>query len=285
MSNDIPKVAIRTKSTSVSTRYTVMFDRDIEESNSFHEEFYVMEQAAESDIVDVCISSFGGSVATISKFQDVVKNSSAHFHGKLHGYGYSAGGALFLLCHTQEVSDLATFMAHSIQTGYSGGTQAIEAHSRMSSKHNEVLCRMLYKDFLTEEEIIRVIDGAEIWMEAEEIRDRLAIREAIRVQQEIEEAKEVYTPEVYSSECVKDITEDCEKFGYSPVDIIEEMLKQAKQDQKDSVKGEVELVTSDCSDPTTTDDIELLKELARSLGIKFSHNISIEKLRQRVLDF
>ena len=278
-----PTLAIRTKSEPLATKYTVMFDRDIEESNSFHEEFYVMEQATQHDVVDVCISSFGGSVATISKFQDVVKNSPANFHGKLHGYGYSAGGALFLLCHTQEVSDLATFMAHSIQTGYSGGTQAIEAHSKMSSKQNEALCRLLYQDFLTEEEIIRVIDGAEIWMEANEIRERLSNRDQIREQRLIEESKETYTPEFYSRSVFADILEDCTQFDYS----LDEILKMVKgySDELSEEESEEDDVFKVLNKEyvESVDDIDELKAIANNLLIQYNYNISSGKLKKRIL--
>jgi len=43
MSKDAPKMAIRTKSESLASKYTVMFDSDIEESSEFHEQFYIME--------------------------------------------------------------------------------------------------------------------------------------------------------------------------------------------------------------------------------------------------
>lgn len=297
MSDTQPKMAIRTKSEPISTRFTVMFDSEIEDSHEYHEHFYVMEQAREQDIVDVCISSIGGSVATISKFQDVVKNSTAHFHGKLHGYGYSAGGALFLLCDTQEVSDLATFMAHSIQTGYGGGTQAIEAHSKMSSKQNEQLCRMLYTDFLTEEEIVRICDGAEIWMDATEIRERLANRETNRHQREVDAVKEEYTPEVYASQILEDISEDCETFGYGIaeiIDIVKGMLTVVEVGEEEQtpvcldaleevhpsgyIIGGSHIDIDNC-------DRELLRFAANTLGIKFAHNLHTEKLRKRILDF
>lgn len=221
MSKTQPKMAIRSKSEALSTKYTVMFESDIEDAEEHSEQFYVMEQAGKDDIVEVSISSIGGSVATISKFQDVIKNSEAHFHGKLHGYGYSAGGALFLLCDSWEVSDLATFMAHSVQTGYGGGTQAIEAHSKMSAKQNRTLCEMLYKDFLSPEEIDKICDGFEIWMDAEEIRERLEKRQTLREAALIEESKETYTPEFYAQSILADISEDCAQFDYDIFEILD----------------------------------------------------------------
>jgi ATP-dependent protease ClpP protease subunit len=296
MSKDAPKLAIRTKSEALSTKYTVMFDSDIEESSEFHEQFYVMEQAGKDDLVEVCISSVGGSVATISKFQDVVKNSEAHFHAKLHGYGYSAGGALFLLCDTQEVSDLATFMAHSIQTGYGGGTQAIESHSTMSSAQNRKLCDMLYEGFLSPEEIDRICDGAEIWMEANEIRERLEKRQAIRDQATIEEMKTQYPVDVYAEQAVSDILEDCQQFGYDVRDIVNNMqgvVASLELEDEDNTTKELLEVEFDGQSvyffrvgydllAATRDDLVFV---AQELGIVHAWNISEEKLRQRIFDF
>lgn len=254
MSSTQPKIAIRTCSKPLATEYNVMFDSDIDLQEEYHEHWYVMENATEADVININISSNGGSVDTIAKFQDIVKKSDAHFHGKLQGSGYSAGGALFLLCHTHEVADLSTFMAHSIQTGYGGGTQAIEAHSKMSSKQNEQLCRMLYTDFLTEEEIVRICDGAEIWMDAPEIRERLEKRQSIREQEAIDEAKETYTPEFYAESVFNDIMEDCQGFQYDVEDIIQ--LLSDKLD-KASVTKEETLCEDclDCEDLTDDDGV------------------------------
>lgn len=291
MSQTQPKMAIRTSGEPIATEYNIMFDSDIELQEEYHEHWYVMEHASEGDVVNVCIASNGGSVDTIAKFQDIVKKSKAHFHAKLQGSGYSAGGALFLLCDTQEVSDLATFMAHSIQTGYGGGTQAIEAHSKMSSKQNRKLCEMLYKDFLSSDEIDRICDGAEIWMDAEEITDRLLKRQEAREQEAIEEMKEQYTPEFYSQQCALDIMEDCEQFGYDPVALVAEIFKVCQESVGEVVEeGTIteadieELLENPFVDIYNTDDIDELKSRAQGIDVKFSHNIGIETLRKRVID-
>ena len=209
-----PYAAIRTNCVPKNYTYTVMFDRDVGESVSFHEEFCVMESAGEGDTVDVCISSVGGSVATISKFQDVVKNSKAHFHGKLTGYGFSAAGALFLLCHTQEVADLATMMIHTAQSGTYGSAQGSEACAKMTQKQAITLINMVYKDFLTEEEISDVLKGMEFWMEADEIRERLARRDAIRDERERLLACEGYSIEDMAEDMLLDIKDSCSQMGY-----------------------------------------------------------------------
>lgn len=209
-----PYAAIRTNCVPKNYTYTVMFDRDVGESVSFHEEFCVMESASEGDTVDVCISSVGGSVATISKFQDVVKNSKAHFHGKLTGYGFSAAGALFLLCHTQEVADLATMMIHTAQSGTYGSAQGSEACAKMTQKQAITLINMVYKDFLTEEEISDVLKGMEFWMEADEIRERLARRDAIRDERERLLACEGYSIGDMAEDMLLDIKDSCSQMGY-----------------------------------------------------------------------
>ncbi|AGH32091.1 head maturation protease [Vibrio phage 11895-B1] len=277
MSNTQPKLAIRTSSKALTTEYNIMFDSDIELQDEYHEHWYVMENASEGDVINICISSNGGSVDTIAKFQDIVKKSSAHFHAKLQGSGYSAGGALFLLCHTQEVADLSTFMAHSIQTGYGGGTQAIEAHSKMASKQNKKLCEMLYKDFLTDEEITRICDGSEIWMEAEEIRERLQQRQAIREQRVADEMKSQYTPEYYVQEILPDIAEDCEGLGYDLKQVLQ-MLLQSVENLED---GCTEISLDEVED---TQDIDVLKSVAKVMDLKHPHNIGIEKLRAKILN-
>ncbi|AGG57931.1 hypothetical protein VPBG_00159 [Vibrio phage helene 12B3] len=281
----------------MTTQFDILFDRTISSPADFHEEVYMMRQAGEGDLVNLHINSGGGALVTFSAVQHVIKNSTAHFHAILEGDASSAASMLFLIADTQEVADHAEMMVHQAQVGYGSHAQGFKGAADMITYQNEKLVNGVYADFLDEDEITKVLNGGEIWLHADQIRERLAKREEVRNQQAIEEAKETYTPEVYATQCVLDITEDCESFGYDPVEIIKEMLEQAFEAQEAEVVG-VEVETESAIgwdgnsvyiegasyrlETATRGD---LVWIASKLLIAHAWNISEDKLRQRILDF
>ncbi|CAH9014285.1 ATP-dependent protease [Vibrio phage 5P1c] len=295
MSDTQPNMAIRTSSKPLATQYDVMFDRDISGPNEWHEEFFVMRQCEENDVCNIHINTCGGSVATISAFQNIKAKSAAHFHGILEGVGYSAGSAFFLMCDTQEVGDLAEMMIHTSQgSGFYSHSQGRAEYGKQSQRTAEILVKLVYKDFLSEEEIEDVLKGAEVWLDAYEIRERLEKRQKVREQEAIDEMKKQYTPEFYSQQCALDIIEDCEQFGYDPIALAAEIFKLCQE----SVEGvgseskDIELpdtlfeekLSGYNGEPISSiDRIDHLKQIADDEGVKYPHNIGIEKLREKIL--
>ncbi|AUR84823.1 ClpP/crotonase-like domain protein [Vibrio phage 1.063.O._10N.261.45.C7] len=302
MSDTQPKLAIRTASKALSTQYDVMFDRQIDHANEWQEEMYVLRQAGESDVCNIHINTCGGAVSTISAFQNIKKSSEAHFHGILEGIGYSAGSAFFLMCDTHEVGDFAEMMIHTSQGGFGGSSQGQEASGAQMARSARKLVTVVYKDFLTDDEMEDVLKGMEIWLDSDQIRERLLNRETIRHQREVDAAKEEYTPEVYASQILEDISEDCETFGYSVDEILslvkgmlsvveeEEQLPDVEEEFPANLNALEEVHSSGYMIGGSHIDIDhcdrgLLKFSANTLGIKFAHNLHTEKLRKRILDF
>ncbi|CAH9014332.1 putative Clp protease [Vibrio phage 277E43-1] len=314
MSETQPNMAIRTSSKPLATQYDVMFDRDISGPNEWHEEFFVMRQCEENDVCNIHINTCGGSVATISAFQNIKAKSAAHFHGILEGVGYSAGSAFFLMCDTQEVGDLAEMMIHTSQgSGFYSHSQGRAEYGKQSQRTAEILVKLVYKDFLSEEEIEDVLKGAEVWLDAYEIRERLEKRQKVREQEAIDEMKKQYTPEFYSQQCALDIMEDCEQFGYDPVKLAAEIFKLCQEGVtvEEEVCGTVEILTDESlaedkiisnqlsgiykeiSDNPDIDSVEdfvevsdcvhTLRCLATHYEVRYPHNIGIEKLREKIL--
>lgn len=294
MSDTQPKLAIRTASKSISTQYDIMFDRQIDHANEWQEELYVLRQAGESDVCNIHINTCGGAVSTISAFQNIKKSSEAHFHGILEGIGYSAGSAFFLMCDTHEVGDFAEMMIHTSQGGFGGSSQGQEASGAQMARSARKLVSVVYKDFLTDEEMEDVLKGMEIWLDSDQIRERLTNRETIRLQREVDVAKVEYTPEVYASQILEDISEDCETFGYSVAEILNiaksmlacpDTTPEVGEETSPVNVEEVEMLTAwSVGDVQTTDDLLFLRYIGNNLDLKFAHNIGIEKLRQRILD-
>ena len=300
-----PYTALRTRVKVIAEvkEYEIEIDRLISKPSEWQEELTVLRIADENDVVRIYLNTEGGYDTTMKAFLSAIADCKARTVGIIVGDCSSAGGPIFLACDEQIVKPLGNLMIHTGSAGSSGTVSNLLQYAKHAELDNNDIVAQCYKDFLTEEEMDYVIKGDELWMREEEICERLAKREEVRNQQAIEEAKETYTPEVYATQCVLDITEDCESFGYNPVEIIKEMLEQAFEAQEESEnasdeqqKGVVSEVVEVTWDGTcvyigavgyemNTITHDHLRFVAERLGISFAHNISDARLKQRVLDF
>lgn len=295
MSDTQPKMAIRTSSKPLTTEYDVMFDKMVEGPNEHQEELYIMRQAVEGDVVNMRINTDGGRISTVSAVQGIIAKSSAHFHAILESDASSAGSTLFLLADSQEVYPLATMYIHTCQSGMSGHSQEMQSYGSFIGNLSEKLVNFVYKDFLTEDEIGKVLSGGVVWLQSEDITERLLKRQEAREQEAVEEMKKQYTPEFYSQQCALDIIEDCAQFGYDPVALAAEIFNLCQ----DSVEGAddegilepletgevcIGVSGTETIDIYNTQDIEELKEVATNIQVKFPHNIKLETLRKKVIE-
>ena len=237
MSQTQPKVAIRTTSEPLTCRYEVMFDKPVESPAEHQEELYIMRQAKEGDLVNIRINTDGGRMSTVSAVQGIISKSDAHFHAILEGDASSAGSMIFLLGHTQEVYPLGSMYIHTCQSGMMGHAQEMGSYGKYIEEYSSNVLELVYKDFLTEEELSNVKSGGVIWLKAPEIEKRLENRQKIREERLIEESKETYTPEFYAQSVLADITEDCAQFKYDVSEILE-LIKSGIE--MDKVVDEVE---------------------------------------------
>jgi len=221
MSQTQPKIAIRTTSEAMTSKYEVMFDKAVESPAEHQEELYIMRQAREGDLVNMRINTDGGRMSTVSAVQGIVSKSDAHFHTILEGDASSAGSMIFLLGHTQEVYPLGSMYIHTCQSGMMGHAQEMGSYGKYIEEYSSNILDFVYEDFLTEEELKNVKTGGVIWLKAPEIEKRLEHRQKIREERLIEESKETYTPEFYAQSVLADITEDCAQFKYDVSEILE----------------------------------------------------------------
>lgn len=220
MSETQPKIAIRTTSEPLTSKFEVMFDKPVECPAEHQEELYIMRQAKDGDLVNMRINTDGGRMSTVSAVQGIINKSDAHFHAILEGDASSAGSMIFLLGHSQEVYPLGSMYIHTCQSGMMGHAQEMGSYGKYIEEYSSNVLDFVYRDFLTEEELTRVKTGGVVWLKAPEIEERLEKRQSIRERETIDEAKETYTPEFYAESVFNDIMEDCQGFEYDVEDII-----------------------------------------------------------------
>lgn len=154
--------------------YIIRLARDITQPDDFADEFQVFAGAGPNDKIKLQIISYGGSVDTCHMIRKAMDECEARITGWIGPTCASSAGAIALACDDWEVDDMSSLMVHT--GSYStlwGKSPDVVAHASHSDKMITRFIRATYTGFLTEEEIVRVLDGKEYWFEGEELIMRL----------------------------------------------------------------------------------------------------------------
>jgi ATP-dependent protease ClpP protease subunit len=175
---------------------------EIESSEEYIQWFDTIRHAGEADVVKIYINSPGGDVFTAIQFMRALEETSAKVIMSVEGICASAATMIMLGGDTFEVSEHSMFMFHN----YSGGTFGKGGEMLDQLKHerawSEQLMREVYADFLTEEEIVSILNNRDIWMDGDEVIKRLkakkaiieAAADAVEQVEQVEEEVEVEAP-------------------------------------------------------------------------------------------
>ena len=136
------------------------------------DELEVIRNMEENDTTILYLNGPGGDADTAIQFIRCIEETEGTVIGSIEGRCFSAYTLIFLACHEFRIADYSSFMVHA----YSGGS--IGKHNELwtQAQHNKAwfdnLARTVYKVFLTEEEIDRVIDGIDYYFQPDEVMDR-----------------------------------------------------------------------------------------------------------------
>lgn len=150
--------------------------------------FDTIRHASEQDTVRLYINSYGGDMFTAVQFMRVLAETEAHVICSVEGACMSAATFLFLAADSFEVTPHSCFMMHNYSGGTMGKGNEMYAQIMHERKWSERLLREIYADFLTEQEIQDLINGKDIWMDVDEVAERMKVR--IAKYQETAEALE-----------------------------------------------------------------------------------------------
>ena len=144
--------------------------------------------AGENDIIKININSYGGDLFTTIQFMRAIAETRAIVVASAEGACMSAATMLFLSADRFEISEHCLFMFHN----YSGGTfgKGGEMYDQLVNerKWSEKIIRKVYENFLTEGEIRSILENKDIWMDGEEVLER--IKKKVEVENEKAEKEE-----------------------------------------------------------------------------------------------
>lgn len=172
------KCIVRPKN--IATLYEYYISGAITGPEDYVHIFDQIRHAREDDDVKIYINSYGGDMSTAIQFMRVLSETNATVTCSVEGMCASAATLIFLNAHIFEVTPHSSFMIHT----FSGGTygKGVEQYAQVAheKKWSEKLFKEVYEDFLSTKEIEEVLAGRDLWLEIEEVADRMNKRIATR---------------------------------------------------------------------------------------------------------
>ena len=152
---------------------TVFLNDEIYEPGVYNELCYTLENTS-ADQVRLYINNGGGQLDAMLSIIASMERCSCEITGVLSGTVASAATMIALKCDKLEVAEHTAFMIHSASGGTSGKVHETKAYMEFNDKNLKEIFNAVYKSFLTDIEIKRVLDGKDMWMTKEEVVTRFA---------------------------------------------------------------------------------------------------------------
>lgn len=176
----------------IAYTHDIFIDKELVQPLDWRLELDTIRNASPNDIVNLRINCPGGSDMVMGAFVKAIAECQGHVVGHIEHTCASAATIIFLACHEFIVSDDAEFMVHTSSLGYGGKQNNFNEYAIFVNKSNERLMRKYYEGFLSQEEIDLTLKGADLWMNSEEVIERLQNK----IEKETEDEPEPLTREV-----------------------------------------------------------------------------------------
>lgn len=171
--------------------HQVSLDKPVGDPSQYRDLINLLYMADENVDVNIFINSPGGNLMSALAIIEGIKATQATVRAIITGECHSAASLLAMSCHEVVVTDSAHSLIHTASYGTDGNTHMVQKHVDFSTKMINRVLDNAYNGFLTPDELNDVKRGIEIWMDAEEIRERMAGRREYLVKAQAEkEAKE-----------------------------------------------------------------------------------------------
>lgn len=135
----------------------------------------ILRSAGQQDEVVIRFNTPGGQLRTGNMIINAINECEGTVIGFIESDCGSMGTYIFLACHTWGVSEAAEFFCHTCSSGSYGKEHETYEQAVFLRRQQHKLMRQRYKNFLSDEEIESVISGSDVYLDADEIMERLNI--------------------------------------------------------------------------------------------------------------
>jgi ATP-dependent protease ClpP protease subunit len=150
----------------------VNIDNYIEEAFKYRKLFKLLRESTIDDIIHFNINSGGGNVDTLVQLINGMVNCKSKII--CHVFYAASAGSCIALCGDEIIPELfSSMMLHTTSWGTSGKIKEMKAQTDFINKQDENMSDIIYKDFLTPNELISMAHGIDFWFTEDEIKERL----------------------------------------------------------------------------------------------------------------
>lgn len=221
----------------VAFEHTIPIIGELDEPQKWQETIKTIRNAGPNDKITLYINSPGGYIATAAQILHAMDETQATIYAYVVGQCASAATMIFLAADYLQISDESDFMIHTSSYGEYGKNCDVVDAVVYQHKQTEKMLDKHYTDFLTPDELLLVKNGKQLYLDPEDVRDRIDKRFEIRKQKAVEEAKKCG--------CV-DCIETLKAYGLSEQevdDIKNSGLQEGINEETDAIPEEEELRT------------------------------------------
>jgi ATP-dependent Clp protease, protease subunit len=151
----------------------------------------LLKTSSELDTIIIYINSEGGSLRMAIQITNSMIASNANVITSLDGNAFSAASMIFLAGHEYIINDNCSFMIHTYSGGLVGKGHEIGSQYEHIQEYTKKIFEKFYEKVLTEQELKDVINGQDIWMDSEQLLERLdaQAKKAEEFQKELDKAE------------------------------------------------------------------------------------------------
>lgn len=149
----------------------------IEEADQYIAVFDMIRHATSEDVVKIYVNSPGGDLFTALQFGRAMGDSDATIIVSVEGQCCSAATIIALAADMVELSNHCVWMCHNYSSGMIGKGHELHSQAEFERDWSIKLMKDIYDGFLSESEIQRMLNGADLWMGADDVMERLNKRQ------------------------------------------------------------------------------------------------------------
>lgn len=221
--------------------YDILLDEEIKQPSYYRNAYQALRCAKPDETVRIIISTPGGNLTSAIIFKNLIEDCVADVIGVLEGEAFSAGSMILLSCPNIRIQPYTTLMCHSAAFGSTGIVQQVRDHVEFTGRHAETVMEEVYKDFLSPEEFSDLKKGVEIWLDYDQISQRLEKMFEARDARAVEMAGEQEEPfdlmSLIETQVEKGVDKALKKL-YSRFDIVAKPPKVVNKTKKEVVAVE-----------------------------------------------
>jgi ATP-dependent protease ClpP protease subunit len=151
----------------------------IETPRQFLNAIEVLQAASEDDTVVIHLQTGGGSLDATDMFIQAMRECEGTIIVKASGGVHSAGTIILLEADQFTLSENFNCLIHNGSCGSGGKFSDFKTEAQFTQAHMERVMHSTYKGFLTNDEILALLDGKDYWFFAEEFAARFEARNTL----------------------------------------------------------------------------------------------------------